>query len=265
MRLDGKVAVITGAAGGIGSALARRFAAEGAAGVVLSDVDHEGASAIAADIVASGGKATAIAADVADEAAVAELVAASERAFGSIDLFCSNAGIASGSGLDASPEDWSRSWSVNVLAHAHAAKAVLPSMIERGTGYLLQTVSAAGLLSTPGDAPYTATKHAALGLAEWLSMTYGNLGIKVSVLCPMGVRTNMLMPGVEAGHPSAVRIAAMAPIVEPAQVAEDVVKGIDEERFLILPHPEVGVMYAKKAADPDRWLASMQRHYGEQP
>jgi NAD(P)-dependent dehydrogenase (short-subunit alcohol dehydrogenase family) len=263
MRLDGKVAVITGAAGGIGSALARRFAAEGAAGVVLSDVDHEAATGIAEDIVASGGRATAIAADVADEAAVVELVAASERAFGPIDLFCSNAGIATGIGLDATPEDWGRSWSVNVLAHAHAAKAVLPSMLARGSGYLLQTVSAAGLLSCAGDAPYTATKHAALGLAEWLSMTYGNLGIKVSALCPMGVRTNMLMPGVEAGNPSALAVAGSAPILEPEQVAEVVVKGLDEERFLILPHPEAGTMYAHKGADPDRWLAGMQRAFGE--
>jgi NAD(P)-dependent dehydrogenase (short-subunit alcohol dehydrogenase family) len=265
MRLDGKVAVITGAAGGIGSALARRFAAEGATGVVLSDVDHEAAQRIAQDIVASGGHATAIAADVADEAAVAELVAASERAFGPIDLFCSNAGIATGVGLDAKPEDWARSWSINVVAHAHAAKAVLPSMLARGAGYLLQTVSAAGLLSCAGDAPYTATKHAALGLAEWLSMTYGNLGIKVSALCPMGVRTNMLMPGVEAGNPSALAVANSAPILEPDQVAEEVIKGIDEERFLILPHPEAGTMYAHKAADPDRWLAGMQRAFGEQP
>lgn len=262
MRLDGKVAVITGAAGGIGAALARRFAAEGAAGVVLSDVDHEAARRIAEDIVAGGGKATAIAADVADEGQVADLVEASERSFGPIDLFCSNAGIATGIGLDAKPDDWSRSWAINVLAHAHAAKAVLPGMLARGSGYLLQTVSAAGLLSCAGDAPYTATKHAALGLAEWLSMTYGNRGIKVSALCPMGVRTNMLMPGVESGNPSAVAVAASAPILEPEQVADMVVAGLDEERFLILPHAEVGTMYAHKAADPDRWLAGMQRHYG---
>jgi NAD(P)-dependent dehydrogenase (short-subunit alcohol dehydrogenase family) len=262
MRLDGKVAVITGAAGGIGAALARRFAAEGAAGVVLSDVDNEAARRIAAEIVADGGKATAIAADVADEGQVADLVEASERSFGPIDLFCSNAGIATGIGLDAKPEDWSRSWEINVLAHAHAAKAVLPGMLARGSGYLLQTVSAAGLLSCAGDAPYTATKHAALGLAEWLSMTYGNRGIKVSALCPMGVRTNMLMSGVESGNPSAVAVASSAPILEPAQVADAVIAGIDEERFLILPHPEVGAMYAHKGADPDRWLAGMRRHYG---
>ena len=265
MRLNGKVAVITGGAGGIGSALARRFAAEGAAGVVLSDVDHEAALRVAEEITADGGQATAIAADVADEAQVAELVAASEKAFGPIDLFCSNAGIATGIGLDATPADWARSWSINVVAHAHAAKAVLPSMIERGSGYLLQTVSAAGLLSCAGDAPYTATKHAALGLAEWLSMTYGNLGIRVSALCPMGVRTNMLMPGVEAGNPSAVAVASAAPILEPEQVADMVIDGLEQERFLILPHSEVGTMYAHKAGDPDRWLAGMRRVFGEKP
>jgi NAD(P)-dependent dehydrogenase (short-subunit alcohol dehydrogenase family) len=262
MRLDGKVAVITGAAGGIGSALARRFATEGAAGVVLSDVDHEAAQRIAEQIVADGGHAAAIAADVTDEAQVAELVAASERTFGPIDLFCSNAGVASGAGLDAQPEDWARSWSVNVLAHAHAAKAVLPSMLARGSGYLLQTVSAAGLLNVVGDAPYAATKHGALGLAEWLSMTYGDRGIRVSALCPMGVRTNMLIPGVEAGNPSALAVASAGPILEPEQVADVVVKGLDAEQFLILPHPEVGTMYAHKAADPDRWLAGMRRVYG---
>ncbi len=265
MQLRGKVAVITGAAGGIGSALARRFAAAGAAGIVLSDVDHEAAGRIAEEIGAEGGKAVAIAADVSDEAQVAELVAASTAAFGPIDLFCSNAGIATGVGLDAKPQDWARSWSINVVAHAHAAKAVLPSMLERGSGYLLQTVSAAGLLSCAGDAPYSATKHAALGLAEWLSMTYGSAGIKVSVLCPMGVRTNMLMPGVAAGNASALAVASSGPILEPAEVADIVVAGLDAERFLILPHPEVGKMYAHKAADPDRWLAGMQRAYGEHP
>ncbi|HEX3779633.1 MAG TPA: SDR family oxidoreductase [Pseudonocardiaceae bacterium] len=263
MQVRGKVAVVTGAAGGIGSALARRFAAEGASGVVLSDVDHEAAERIADEIRADGGEAVAIAADVTDEAQVAELVAGSERAFGPIELFCSNAGIASGVGLDAKPEDWARSWSINVVAHAHAARAVVPGMLARGSGYLLQTVSAAGLLSCAGDAPYSATKHAALGLAEWLSMTYGAAGIKVSVLCPMGVRTNMLMPGIEAGNASALAVASAAPILEPAQVADTVIAGLDAETFLILPHPEVGKMYAHKAADPDRWLAGMRRVYGE--
>jgi NAD(P)-dependent dehydrogenase (short-subunit alcohol dehydrogenase family) len=148
------------------------------------------------------------------------------------------------------------------MAHVHAAKAVLPSMLERGRGYLLHTVSAAGLLTAPGDAPYSTTKHAALGFAEWLGVTYGAAGIGVSTLCPMGVRTDMLLPGIEEGNPSALAVAASGELLTPEQVAETVVAGLAEERFLILPHPEVGKMHAHKAADPDRWLAGMQKTFG---
>jgi NAD(P)-dependent dehydrogenase (short-subunit alcohol dehydrogenase family) len=209
-----------------------------------------------------GEKTVAIPADVADEAQVAALVAGAEKAFGPVDLFCSNAGVAIGTGLDSTPEEWTKAWSVNVLAHAHAAKAVLPSMLERGSGYLLNTVSAAGLLTCPGDAPYTATKHAALGLAEWLSMTYGGSGIKVSTLCPFGVNTDMLTPAIESGNASAKAVATSGTVLEPAEVAEAVVRGLAEEKFLILPHPEVGKMYARKAGDPDRWLGKMQEVFG---
>lgn len=262
MRLPNKVVVITGAAGGIGAALASRFAAEGAAGIVVSDVDGTGAEQTARDVNESGGKAIAVRTDVSDPAQVADLVATAESTYGPVDLFCSNAGVAAGIGLEAPAEAWSTAWSVNVLAHVHAANAVLPSMLARGEGYLLQTVSAAGLLTCPGDAPYTATKHAALGLAEWLSMTYGSAGIKVSALCPMGVRTNMLMPGVESGNASALAVAASAEIIEPDQVADTVVKGLADERFLILPHAKVGRIHAKKAADPDAWLAGMRHAFG---
>jgi NAD(P)-dependent dehydrogenase (short-subunit alcohol dehydrogenase family) len=261
MLVRDKVVVVTGAAGGIGAALASRFAQEGAAGVVVSDVDGDGAAKVAASL---GDKAIAVRTDVTDAAQVAELVAATESAFGPVDLFCSNAGIATGIGIDAPAQAWAASWSVNVMAHAHAADAVLPSMLARGDGYLLQTVSAAGLLTCPGDAPYTATKHAALGLAEWLSMTYGAAGIRVSVLCPMGVRTNMLMPGIESGNPSALAVAASAEILEPSDVAEAVVAGLADERFLILPHADVAGMYAAKAADPDTWLSKMRHALGKQ-
>jgi NADP-dependent 3-hydroxy acid dehydrogenase YdfG len=227
----------------------------------VSDVDGDGAAKVAASL---GDKAIAVRTDVTDAAQVAELVAATESAFGPVDLFCSNAGIATGIGIDAPAQAWAASWSVNVMAHAHAADAVLPSMLARGAGYLLQTVSAAGLLTCPGDAPYTATKHAALGLAEWLSMTYGAAGIRVSVLCPMGVRTNMLMPGIESGNPSALAVAASAEILEPSDVAEAVVAGLADERFLILPHPDVAGMYAAKAADPDTWLSKMRHALGKQ-
>lgn len=261
MQLPNKVVVVTGAAGGIGAAMATRFAAEGAAGVVVSDVDGGRLEATAAAIADGGGNALAVRADVTDPAQVAELVKAAETAFGPVDLFCSNAGVAAGIGLEAPAEAWSAAWSVNVLAHVHAANAVLPSMLARGEGYLLQTVSAAGLLTCPGDAPYTATKHAALGLAEWLSFTYGSAGIKVSAVCPLGVRTNMLMPGVEAGNASAMAVAASGDIIEPEQVADAVVKGLADERFLILPHAKVARIHAAKAADPDEWLAKMRHAF----
>jgi NAD(P)-dependent dehydrogenase (short-subunit alcohol dehydrogenase family) len=262
VELRDKVVVVTGGAHGIGAALARRFAKEGATGVVVSDLDGDGATAVANDI---GARAKAVRTDVTDPEQMTALVTATEDAFGPIDLFCSNAGIASGVGLDADPEVWAAAWSVNVQAHVYAARAVVPSMIARGSGYLLNTVSSAGLLTCPGDAPYTATKHAALGLAEWLSMTYGPHGIGVSALCPLGVRTDMLMPSIEAGHASALAVQASGQILEPAQVAESVVAGLAEERFLILPHPEVATLYAHKASDPDRWLAGMRKHFGGIP
>jgi NAD(P)-dependent dehydrogenase (short-subunit alcohol dehydrogenase family) len=260
--LRNKVVVVTGGARGIGAALAHRFAAEAPAGIVVSDVDGPAAERSAASVIEAGGDAIAVQTDVTDPAQVAELVATTERTFGPIDLFCSNAGVAAGIGIDAPPGAWSLAWSVNVLAHVYAAQAVLPSMVARGAGYLLNTVSAAGLLTCPGDAPYTATKHAAIGLAEWLSMTYGSSGVRVSALCPMGVRTDLLVPGIEAGNPSALAVAASGALLEPAEVAEVTVKGLAEERFLILPHPDVGPMYAGKAAAPDHWLGGMRHIFG---
>ena len=259
MDVHDKVVVLTGAARGIGAALATRFAAAGATGLVVSDVDGPGAEKVAAQL---GERAIGVGADVTDPAQVGELVAVAEREFGPVDLFCSNAGVAIGEGLDATAEQWSLAWSVNVQAHVHAARAVLPGMLERGRGYLLNTVSAAGLLTAPGDAPYSTTKHAALGFAEWLSVTYGARGIGVSALCPLGVRTDMLLPGIEAKHPSALAVAASGELITPEQVAETVLAGLAEERFLILPHPEVAKMYAHKAADPDRWLAGMHKMFG---
>ncbi|MGH3437233.1 MAG: SDR family oxidoreductase [Sciscionella sp.] len=260
MRIPDKIVVITGAGHGIGAALAIRFAAEGARAVVVSDIDGAAAEQVAAEI---GKQALAVAADVSEEAQVRDLVATAERERGPIDLFCSNAGVAFGSGLDAGSEDWARAWSVNLMPHVYAARAVLPAMMARGSGYLLNTASAAGLLTSPGDAAYTASKHAAVGLAEWLALTYGSRGVGVSVLCPMGVRTDLLMKGVEAGDPAALAVAASADIIEPEAVADAVCAGLAEERFLILPHPAVGTMYAHKASDPDRWLAGMRRAFSE--
>lgn len=249
MELAGKNVVITGAAGGIGSALARRFAAEGAR-LCLSDQ---------AGRLPDGSETLAVPADVTVEDQVRNLVAVAEQQLGPIDLFCANAGIATGQGLSASTADWAAAWSVNVLSHVYAARAVLPGMLDRGAGYLLHTCSAAGLLTAPGDAPYTTTKHAAVGFAEWLAVAYGGAGVRVSALCPQGVRTPMLVGGLAAGDPSAKAVAAAGAILEPDQVADAVVAGLAAERFLILPHPEVAEYQRRKAADPDRWLAGIRR------
>ena len=194
MKLDGKCVVVTGAAGGIGAALARRFAAEGASGVVVSDRDAHGIETVARRITADTGvQAIAVPCDVTRESQLQSLVDTAEARFGPIDLFCSNAGVISLGGADASDHDWQLSLDVNVMAHVYAARILVPRMLERGGGYLLQTASAAGLLTQMSSAPYSATKHAAVGLADWLAITYASAGIKVSCLCPLGVRTNMLL------------------------------------------------------------------------
>lgn len=253
MDVKDKVVVVTGGADGIGAALCRRFAREGARHVAVVDRNGEGAAAVAKEI---GG--TAYTVDVSSEAAIAEMVAAVEAAQGRIDLFCSNAGIGNG---DADPENaasspeavWNRAWGVNVMAHVHAARAVLPGMIARGEGYLLNTVSAAGLLSQIGSAVYSTTKHAAVGFAESLAITHGEHGIKVSILCPQGVDTAMLRQG-GAGAPQ-----NLDGVLTPDDVAESVIAGLAEEKFLILPHPVVLTYMQRKTADYDRWIGGMQR------
>ncbi|MFB9238784.1 SDR family oxidoreductase [Plantactinospora siamensis] len=255
MRPGGKIVVVTGGAGGIGAALAGRFAAEGAEAVLVADLDGAAATEVADRI---GSAATAAAVDVTDEAQVADLVATAERRWGRIDLFCANAGVTSGVGLDAPAQTWQRTWAVNVLAHVYSARAVLPGMLERGEGYLLHTCSAAGLLTAVGDAPYSVTKHAAVGFAEWLAVTYGDRGIRVSALCPQGVDTPMLTDGLAAGHVGARVTAASGAVLAPADVAAAVLDGLAAERFLILPHPEVAEYARRKAADPDGWLAAMR-------
>ncbi|MFK3985655.1 SDR family oxidoreductase [Micromonospora sp. NPDC050397] len=262
MDLAGRVVVVTGGAGGIGAALARRFATEGAHAVVIADLDGDAAARITAEI---GPTALGRDVDVTDPAQVRALVADVEQRYGRIDLFCANAGITTGVGLDASDADWDRAWRVNLLAHVHAARAVLPGMLDRGGGYLLQTCSAAGLLTAVGDAPYTVTKHGAVAFAEWLAVTYGDRGIRVSALCPQGVDTRMLHDGLAAAHPGALITAASGPVLSPEQVAQAVVDGLADERFLILPHPEVAGYVRRKAADPDGWLAGMRRAAGRLP
>jgi NAD(P)-dependent dehydrogenase (short-subunit alcohol dehydrogenase family) len=251
MRVAGSVIVVTGGANGIGRALVRRFHREGATALVVADLDENGGAAVADEV---GG--TFVRTDVTDDAQVRALVDVAVQANGRIDLFCSNAGILGAGGAEAPDEVWERNWGVNVMAHVYAARAVLPAMLERGDGYLLQTVSAAGLLSNPGAAPYTVTKHAALGFAEWISITYGERGIRVSCLCPQTVRTNLITRSAERLR--GVMLAVAEPL-EPEEVAEAVVDGLDKETFLILPHPEVAEYFRRKASDYDRWLGGMRR------
>jgi NAD(P)-dependent dehydrogenase (short-subunit alcohol dehydrogenase family) len=249
MKVQDKVVVVTGGANGIGRALCRRFAAEGAKAVVVADIEHEGARSVAAEI---GG--FDINANVSSESDLQRMVDEVLRRFGQIDLFCSNAGVGVEGDCCAPDRDWLRSWEVNVMGHVYAARAVLPAMLARHEGYLLQTVSAAGLLTMLGSAPYSVTKHAALGLAEWLSITYGDLGIKVSALCPMGVRTRMLERAEFGGGTFLLDDA-----IEPSEVAEAVIQGLDAEQFVIAPHPKVREYFRRKADDYDRWLAGMRR------
>jgi NAD(P)-dependent dehydrogenase (short-subunit alcohol dehydrogenase family) len=262
MELAGKVAVVTGGASGIGQAMSRRFAAEGAS-VVVADIDAPGAAAVAHDI---GG--LAVPGDMSVEADVAALVDTTLLRFDRIDLFCANAGILWGSrpddpsgiiGADAPDEAWERIWRVNVMAHVYAARAVVPRMLDQGGGHMLVTASAAGLLTLLGNAPYSVTKHAAVALAEWLAITYGDQGLRVSCLCPQLVRTDML-----AGATAATKELGLGhlDVLEPDAVADAVVDGLREEQFLILPHPDVAEYFRRKAADYDRWLAGMRRFAG---
>jgi NAD(P)-dependent dehydrogenase (short-subunit alcohol dehydrogenase family) len=256
MDLNDAVVIVTGGAGGIGAAMSTRFVAEGAT-VVVTDIDAAAAQALATEI-----GATAAGLDVTDEAALLALVSEVRERHGRIDLFCSNAGIATGVGIEGPLELWQQAMDINVMSHVYAARAVLPIMIEQGHGYLLQTCSAAGLLTAPGDAPYSVSKHAAVALGEWLAIHYAQLGIKVSVLCPMGVATPMLMNPLAEGNWSAGAVASSAPVIAPEVVADVVVAGLADERFLMLPHPEVGRFWAKKAADPDRWIDGMTTAFG---
>jgi NAD(P)-dependent dehydrogenase (short-subunit alcohol dehydrogenase family) len=240
--------VVTGAGSGIGAALARRFAAEGGR-VVVNDIDAEAAAAVA---TACG--ATAVPGDAATEDGVAALVGVAREVLGEIDLFCANAGVARPGGEQAAERDWDASWQVNVMAHVRAARLLIPAWLERGSGHLICTVSAAGLLTMLGSAPYSVTKHAALGFAEWLAATYAHRGIRVQAICPQGVRTPML-----AGTGPAAELILGDSAITPEAVADAVVAGIAAGRFLILPHPEVARMYAGRAADPDRWLSGMNK------
>jgi NAD(P)-dependent dehydrogenase (short-subunit alcohol dehydrogenase family) len=240
--------VVTGAGSGIGAALARRFAAEGAR-VVVNDIDAAAGAAVAASC-----GATAVPGDAASADGVAALIARASEVLGEIDIYCANAGIVRTGGPEAPDSDWDASWQVNVMAHVRAARLLIGPWLERGSGHLICTVSAAGLLTMPGTASYSVTKHAALSFAEWMAVTYAHRGLTVQVICPLGVRTGML-----DGTDPAAEVVLGDAIIQPEAVADAVLKGIADGRFLILPHPQVAEMYAGRATDTDRWLRGMNK------
>lgn len=246
MKLHDKTVVVTGAAGGIGKAMAERFATEGAL-VVCADIDAAGAQRVAEKL---GGHSFRC--DVESESDTRILIENVEAEIGPIDLFCANAGILTLGGLDVPNDEWYRIWNINVMSHVWAARHLVPRMVSRGGGYFLMTASAAGLLNQPGAAPYGVTKHAAVGFAEWLALTYGPQGVRVSVLCPQAVRSEMTR-GFENS------VAAIDGMLEPEIVAENCLEAIEDERFLILPHPQVQDYMQMKTADYDRWLDGMMK------
>jgi NAD(P)-dependent dehydrogenase (short-subunit alcohol dehydrogenase family) len=246
MELADKIVVVTGGASGIGKAMAERFHREGAAKVVVADLDEVGAGAVAESV-----RGWSMGVDVSREPDIVQLIEETEKRFGPIDLFCSNAGIGIGRGLDEPDEVWQKIWEVNTLSHVYAARNLIPRMKARGGGYLLNTASAAGLLSQIGSVTYAVTKHAAVALAEWIAITHGRDGIRVSVLCPQAVRTPMTAGG--AG------VAGVDGMIEPEDAAEAVVEALRAESFLVLPHPTVAEYIKRKAGDYDRWIRGMQR------
>jgi NAD(P)-dependent dehydrogenase (short-subunit alcohol dehydrogenase family) len=259
VELTGRTVVVTGGASGIGKAMAERFAMEAAQGVVVADLDEAGAKAVADGIA---GAAIGIGCDVTDEAAVNALIDQAESEFGNVDIFCANAGIGLGSRLDASDEEWKQVMDVNLMSHIYAARRLVPDWLERGEGYFVSTASAAGMLAQIGDVTYTVSKHGAVAFAEWLAITYGARGLRVSCLCPMGVNTPLVQRGLEMDGPEGLGakiVAASGELLDPADVAKDVMAALKDERFFILPHPVVGEYYRRKGDDHDRWLNGMRR------
>jgi NAD(P)-dependent dehydrogenase (short-subunit alcohol dehydrogenase family) len=248
MELSGAGVVITGGGAGIGAALATRFTELGAR-VVVNDINADAASRVAKAI-----GALAVPGDASSSDGAASLVAAAREHLGDIDLFCANAGVGTGGGPEADDEAWDLAWQVNVMSHVRAARALLPAWLERGHGHFLATVSAAGMLTMLGAAPYSVTKHGALAFAEWMSITYGDRGITVQALCPQGVKTAMLAASGDTGQ-----LVLGAGAIAPEDVADAVVEGLKDGHFLILPHPEARTYYTHRASDTDRWLGGMRR------
>lgn len=248
MLLADKVIVVTGGASGIGEAMARRFAEESPTGIILADLNIDAAEAVAGDI-----GAIAIQCDVSDREANRALIEQTEDRFGPIDLFCANAGYGNTGSEQTDPDEWDRMWQVNLMSHVHAAKELIPGWVAREKGYFLSTASAAGLLTNLKAAQYSVTKHAAVAFAEWLAITYGDQGIKVSCLCPMGVDTPFVQAATEFAD-------LLGPdLIEPRAVADEVVKGLADENFLILPHRDVERFFQNKANDYDRWIEGMRK------
>jgi NAD(P)-dependent dehydrogenase (short-subunit alcohol dehydrogenase family) len=256
----GKIAVVTGASGGIGGALVRALVTRGARTVIAADIDPQGVTAQSAQ--SADGRVLPRALDVADEAATKTLVDEIEGSVGPIDVFFANAGVATGGGPEAPDDIWARQWSVNVMSHVYAARALLPGWTERGEGHLVTTASMAGLLSSLGDGVYSATKHAALGLAEWLAISYAAQGIKVSCICPGAVDTAMLRAGGGGDAARASAIIGGGDVLSPDQAADRILDELAEDRFLILTHPEMHDFVVVKAQEPERWIRGMTRLWG---
>ncbi|HUO39316.1 MAG TPA: SDR family oxidoreductase [Mycobacterium sp.] len=264
MKVADKVAIVTGGGGGIGGALAAKLTQAGAR-VVVADMDAGAASAVAEQINSDRpGIAVAADADVSDRAEIQRLIDLAETKFGPVDMYFANAGIVGAAGLEVSERDWDRSIDVNLRAHIRAAQLLVPMWVNRGGGYFVSTASAAGLLTQLGGATYSVTKHAAVGFAEWLNITYGDRGVRVSCVCPMGVNTALLYAPQQSagalGDLATRAVTTAGDVLEPAEVADVVLKAIDEERFLVLPHPNVLDMYRQKGSDYERWLRGMRRY-----
>jgi NAD(P)-dependent dehydrogenase (short-subunit alcohol dehydrogenase family) len=257
MDLEGKITVVTGAAGGIGSALVRALAERGARSVVAADIDGDGVTRVSEEVGAARVEPRVL--DVSDEDATRALVEEVEDTIGSIDVWFANAGLAGGGGPEAPDEDWDRQWRVNVMPHVYAARALLPGWIERGDGHLVTTASMAGILTTAGDAVYSTTKHAAVGFAEWLAFTYRARGVRVSCICPGAVDTAMLRGGAGGDAAKASAVIGGGDVLAPDQAVERIMEGLEQDRFLILTHPEMHEFVVGKAEDPERWIRGMSK------
>lgn len=262
MNIRGKVVAVTGAARGIGEALVRRFVEEQASAIAVADLDLEAAGALCAELEGRSTKLLPLQVDVGDETRVQAMLTEVEDKLGAIDLLCSNAGTGSGKGLDASDRHWEKNWRLNVMSHIYGARFMVPRMLARGGGYLLNTCSGAGLVAN-ADAPYMVTKHAAVAFADWLAIRYRSEGVKVSILCPRGVKTTMLTKALEAGSAAAKAVLAGGDVLEPAQVAGAVVDGLADERFLILPHPDIADVIVRKAVARDVWQDEIASLFAE--